>query len=109
MTGWAHMQIQIDGGMLLPMVSEGGMTRDAARGEVQRQLDAMAAVLPEAVRIATMWREDRAKDDTVRVGPFMWTLLHAERGHAVEAATEWLDDFASIMEQAGVSVIIEWR
>lgn len=109
MTGWAHMQIQIDGDMLLPMVSEGGMTREAARREVQRQLDALATYLPEAVRVATMWREDHAADDTVRVGAFMWTLLRADAGHAVDAATEWLDDFAGIMERAGLRVIIEWR
>ncbi len=72
-------------------------------------LVALATYLPEAVRVATVWREDRAADDTVRVGAFMWTLLRADAGHAVDAATVWLDDFAGIMEQAGVSVIIEWR
>ena len=56
MTGWAHMQIQIDGGMLLHAdVSETG-------------------------------------------------------DHAGDAAVDWLDDFASIMErETGESVIIEWR
>jgi hypothetical protein len=80
-----------------PMIGPGGLSRDQAHAEIQSILDRT----PELATVAAIWRRG-AKDDTVALGLFTWTLYeHPEGEDPRRAAMVWLEDSAQTMRDAG--------
>jgi len=91
--------------MIRPLIGAGGMTREAAHGEVQSILDRLAERDPYLLQVVDVWRRG-AVDDTCSWGAFTWTIYgHTEGEDPRRAALKWLDDFAQIMRRAGLTDI----
>lgn len=102
------MQVEISAPDMLirPMIGTGGLAREQAHAEIQGLLDrGVAGGLIPALTART-WR-DGAKDDTVSLGPIIWTIYeHPDSEDPRKAAMVWLDDLAQTMRGAGVQVSI---
>lgn len=104
---WNFMQVELSPKDMLarPMIGPGELTREAAHAEIQGILDRAAADSPAFRETARLWKAG-AKDDTVYGGPFVWTIYeHPEGEDPRRAALAWLEDFANIMREAGMTNI----
>lgn len=100
---WNYMQTELspDDLTIYPLIGPGGLTREQALAEVQSLLERSAAINPIFRPAAQTWRRG-AKDDTVFVGPFTWAI-YEHVGDPRRGALEWLEDYAAIMRQAGMT------
>lgn len=90
--------------LIQPLCGEGGLTRDQARAEVQSILDRSAALSPEFEQVAQRWRGGGVKDDTLYLGPFIWTIYEHDPGEPLVAAQAWMEDMAATMRTTGIDV-----
>lgn len=100
------MQVELvtEDALIRPMVGAGGLTREDAHAEIQGLLDRGVAGGLIPAQTAATWR-DGAKDDTVYLGPLIWTIYeHPDGEDPRKAAMVWLEDLASTMRGAGVDV-----
>ena len=97
---WNHMQVEMlpDDFLIRPTMGPGQLTRAQAVAEIQSVLDGDSRL----AAAAALWRAG-AKDDTVHLGPFIWTVYEHD-GDPADAARAWLEDFAQTMRAAGVDV-----
>jgi hypothetical protein len=97
---WNFMQTELipDDRIIQPLIGPGGLTRAQARAEILAILERGAVFNPRLASVASTWRGG-AKDDTVYLGPFTWTIY--EHSDPRVGALEWLEDYAAIMRQAG--------
>lgn len=95
------MQVELVAEDLLvrPMIGPGGLTRKQAHAEIQGLLDRA----PALAETAAIWQAG-AKDDTVYLGPFTWTIYEYDGDDPRRGAIVWLDDYAEIVRGAGVDV-----
>lgn len=107
---WNHMQLEISPADLLirPMYGPGGYTRKEALAEVQSILDRAAGASPQFRELAAKWKAG-AKDDTVFLGLFTWTVYEYQGEDPLPAAMEWIEDYAQTMRGAGVNVQVGRR
>lgn len=87
--------------LVTPMIGEGVFTREQASTEVQALLDRS----PHLAEVAAKWRAG-AKDNTVFLGPFAWTIIEYEGDDPRPAARVWLADYAATIRATGVDVQI---
>lgn len=85
--------------LIQPLLGDGGLTYEGAREAVQALLDRS----PRLADVAAKWRAG-AKDDTVFVGPFTWTVFEYDGPDPRPAAVGWLEDYARPIRAAGLDV-----
>ncbi len=104
---WNYMQIELIPADMRadPTIGPGELTREQALAEIQSILDRSAPLSREFAATAETWRRG-AKDDTVYLGPFSWTVYEYEHGDDPRrGALVWLEDYANIMRAAGLTNI----
>jgi len=102
---WNHLQVEVAGRRLHPVLGAGGMTREAAHAYVRGLLERFVEGAPYADGLVEAW-DAGARDDTAYAGPYLWAIYEADDAEA--GAKECVEDLARSIRRSGTKVTIVW-
>lgn len=102
---WNYLQVETAGALLHPIFGPGGMSRAQAHARVRALIALHAESTPGAAVLLEAW-DAGAPDDTVYVGPYLWSIYEAD--DAAAGGREWVEDLATTLRGSGSKIRVMW-